>query len=39
MVAGEVYSVSVTLRNNGEATWSDAGLYRLGSQNAPDNTT
>ncbi len=30
MQAGQTYSVSVTVRNDGWDTWSEAGLYRLG---------
>ena len=36
--SGNVYSVSVTMRNTGSTTWTAAQLYRLGSQNAQDNT-
>src|SRR5947207_10662850 len=39
MEAGVVYAVSVTVRNDGSETWTDAGLYRLGSQNPQDNGT
>lgn len=39
MVAGQSYSVSVTLKNTGTATWKASDAYRLGSQNARDNTT
>lgn len=37
MAAGAAYVVSVTLRNSGTSTWTDAGQYRLGSQNPRDN--
>jgi hypothetical protein len=38
MTAGQTYSVSVTMSNNGTTTWA-AGTYYLGSQNPPGNTT
>ncbi|MET0267511.1 MAG: RHS repeat-associated core domain-containing protein [Duganella sp.] len=37
MRAGQPYSVSVTMVNNGTTTWSEAGRYRLGAQNPQDN--
>lgn len=37
MMAGQVYNVSVTMRNNGSSTWSKTSLYHLGSQNPPNN--
>jgi len=37
MTAGETYSVSVTMENNGASTWTESGKYRLGSQNPQDN--
>lgn len=37
MVAGQTYSVSVTMQNIGLATWTAAGAYKLGSQNPQDN--
>jgi RHS repeat-associated protein len=37
MVAGQSYSVSVTMQNTGTNTWTSASLYRLGSQNPQDN--
>ena len=37
MVAGRQYDASVTLRNTGTATWSEAAHYRLGSQGPQDN--
>ncbi len=39
MSGGQNYSVSVTMRNTGTSTWTAANSYRLGSQNAQDNTT
>ena len=39
MVVGQTYSVSVTMKNTGTATWSAANNYKLGSQNPADNTT
>ncbi|HEX8354903.1 MAG TPA: NBR1-Ig-like domain-containing protein, partial [Pyrinomonadaceae bacterium] len=39
MEAGASYLVSVTLQNNGDNTWTDADLYRLGAQNPQDNWT
>ena len=38
MIAGQSYNVSVTMRNDGDTTWTEGGLYRLGSQNPQDNT-
>jgi hypothetical protein len=37
MVAGQLYNVSVTMRNTGTSTWTRANFYRLGSQNPQDN--
>lgn len=37
MIAGQKYSVSVTMKNTGTTTWSDDLGYRLGSQNPQDN--
>jgi hypothetical protein len=37
MEAGASYLASITLRNTGDNTWTDADLYRLGSQNPHDN--
>jgi hypothetical protein len=37
MVAGQVYSVSVTMKNTGTSTWTAVDNYRLGSQNPQDN--
>lgn len=39
MDAGQTYQVSVTMQNNGGATWTQAEQYRLGSQNPHDNMT
>jgi hypothetical protein len=41
MVAGQVYAVSLTMRNTGSQTWSGAagGWFRLGSQGPEDNLT
>jgi hypothetical protein len=39
MDAGYSYAVSVTMRNNGSNTWTQAEGYRLGSQNPHDNYT
>jgi hypothetical protein len=38
MIAGQSYSVSVTMQNNGTTAWA-AGTYQLGSQNPQDNNT
>ena len=38
MFAGQSYSVTVTMKNNGGTTWTPASSYRLGSQNPGDNT-
>lgn len=38
MIAGRGYKATVVLRNTGDTTWTKAGLYRLGSQDPPDNT-
>ncbi|MGZ5198335.1 MAG: Ig-like domain-containing protein [Telluria sp.] len=37
MRAGQPYTVSVTMLNNGTTTWTDAANYRLGAQNPQDN--
>src|SRR4030095_3603264 len=37
MTAGQQYSVSVTMRNNGGTAWTPGGSYRLGSVNPYDN--
>jgi hypothetical protein len=39
MTAGQVYSVSMRMRNTGTTTWSSASGYALGSNNPVDNTT
>lgn len=39
MVAGQTYSVSVTMKNSGTSAWTTAAGYRLGSQNPQDNGT
>lgn len=39
MVAGRIYNVSVTMRNNGPTTWSDGAGYRLASFNPVNNLT
>jgi hypothetical protein len=39
MVAGQTYSVSVTMKNTGNTTWTSAANYKLGSQNPQDNIT
>ncbi|HLC65740.1 MAG TPA: NBR1-Ig-like domain-containing protein, partial [Candidatus Nanoarchaeia archaeon] len=38
MVAGSTRTVSVTMKNTGASTWTDAASYRLGSQDPQDNT-
>ena len=37
MIAGQQYSVSVTMRNDGGTTWTAGGLFRLGAINPYDN--
>lgn len=37
MVAGQPYSVSVTMQNTGSTTWTDGNGYSLGSSNPQDN--
>lgn len=39
MTQGQTYAVSVVLKNIGSTTWTTATDYKLGSQNAQDNTT
>ena len=39
MYAGEGYTMSITMKNVGNTTWTAGSLYRLGSQNAQDNMT
>jgi Bacterial Ig domain/Ig-like domain from next to BRCA1 gene len=36
---GQSFPVSLTFTNSGNTTWTAASNYRLGSQNAADNTT
>jgi len=38
MKTGKTYSVSVTMRNTGSTTWTEAGQYRLSSRGPRDNT-
>ncbi|HKD39328.1 MAG TPA: RHS repeat-associated core domain-containing protein [Myxococcaceae bacterium] len=38
MVEGRLYDVSITMRNAGDTDW-DPQLFKLGSQNPPNNTT
>ena len=38
MTPGQTYPVTVTMTNTGNTTWTAGNLYRLGSQNAQDNT-
>ena len=37
MDPGQTYSVSVTFKNTGTTTWTEASSYRLGVQNPQDN--
>jgi RHS repeat-associated protein len=39
MEEGAAYSVSITFRNTGNTTWTDANHYRLGSWNPVNNGT
>jgi hypothetical protein len=39
MTAGQTYSVTVAIKNTGTSNWTDATMYRLGSQNPQDNNT
>lgn len=39
MRAGRAYRVSLTLRNTGTTTWTEADRYRLGSQDPENNMT
>lgn len=40
MVAGQGYTITVTMQNSGTTTWvGGSGAYRLGSQNPGDNVT
>ncbi|MBF0532468.1 MAG: VCBS repeat-containing protein, partial [Candidatus Omnitrophica bacterium] len=38
MNAGNVYTVSVTMKNTGTTAWNEGGQFRLGTQNPGDNT-
>ncbi len=38
MVAGQTYPVAVTMTNTGVNSWAAGSTYKLGSQNAQDNT-
>ena len=38
MVAGQQYTISITMKNTGTKAW-DSGSYRLGSANPRDNLT
>ncbi len=38
MVAGQVYPVSVSMKNTGTNTWTSGSAYSLGSQNPQDNS-
>ncbi len=39
MVSGQVYPITVTMKNTGTSDWITASSYALGSQNPQDNTT
>jgi len=39
VTVGKVFSATVVMNNNGSTTWTSAGNYKLGSQDAQDNTT
>ncbi|MCV9385267.1 NBR1-Ig-like domain-containing protein [Reichenbachiella ulvae] len=39
MTPGDTVTVSVTMQNDGTSTWTEADLYKLGSQNPQDNNT
>lgn len=39
MTAGEFSTVSITMKNVGNTTWTAGSAYRLGSQNPQDNMT
>ena len=39
MVAGQSYTVTVTMRNTGTTTWTNRNGYKLASQNPADNMT
>jgi Subtilase family/Ig-like domain from next to BRCA1 gene/Peptidase inhibitor I9 len=38
MTAGESYNVTIKMKNIGNTTWQAGTGFKLGSQNAPDNT-
>jgi hypothetical protein len=38
LTTGAVQSVSVTMQNNGTTPWTEAGGFKLGTQNPQDNT-
>ncbi len=38
MAAGETTQVSITFKNTGTTTWTQAGLFKIGSRNSADNT-
>lgn len=38
MAKGETYRVSIVMRNNGTAVWTDESRIKLGSQNPQDNS-
>ncbi|MEF9964236.1 MAG: NBR1-Ig-like domain-containing protein [Comamonas sp.] len=38
MVGGQTYTISVTMKNTGTATWNEAGQYHLGLQNSANPT-
>lgn len=39
MTVGSNYTASVAIKNTGTSVWTEADMYRLGSQNPYDNTT
>lgn len=39
MIAGQQYSVTITMHNAGSGAWSEATNHHLGSQNPQDNST
>jgi len=39
MAAGKPYTVSITMQNTGNTTWTSGAAYKLGSQNPADNYT
>lgn len=39
MVPGQTYPITIVFRNNSTASWTEAGAYRLGTQNPQDNAT